>query len=304
MKLGFVSAAFPDMGYEEVMDFAHENSLSCVEIACWPKGLAERKYAGVTHIDVSALDDEKAMHITNYAKEKGVEISALCYYPNPLDPDIKKREFSINHIKEIIKAAKKLNIKNVNTFIGKDKNKTIEENLDLFKKIWPSIIKCAEENDIRIGIENCAMYFTYNEWPGGCNLATSPAIWRKMFNEIPSPNFGLNFDPSHFIWQQMDYIRPIYEFRDKIFHIHIKDAKVLKNKLDDVGTQALPLEYFLPKLPGLGDVSWSRFISALTDINYKGAACIEIEDKAFEDSLTSRKNAVILSENYMKQFII
>jgi len=304
MKLGFVSAILADLGFEEVIDFASENGFSCVEIMCWPVGKAERRYAGVTHIDVSGLDDSKAASINEYAKQKGVEISGLGYYPNPLDPDREKREVYIEHIKRVIKGANKLGLKNVNTFIGRDPSLNVEENLKIFKEVWTPIVKFAEENNVKIGIENCPMLFTYDEWPGGKNLAITPVIWRRMFEMIPSENLGLNYDPSHLLWMQMDYVKPIYEFKDKIFHVHIKDAKVFKDRLDEVGILATPLEFHAPKLPGLGDINWGRFISALTDIRYKGYACIEVEDRAFEDSLESRKKSIILSKKYMNQFVI
>lgn len=303
MKLGFVSAILADESFEEVTDFASENGFSCVEIMCWPLGKAERRYAGVTHIDVSELDDAKIKYIKEYIKQKGIEISGLGYYPNPLDPDKEKREFYIAHIKNIIKAANKLGLGNVNTFIGRDQSLNVEENLKIFKEVWVPIIKYAEEYNVKIGIENCPMYFTKDEWPGGKNLATTPAIWRRMFEEIPSENFGLNYDPSHLLWQQIDYIRPVYEFKDRIFHVHFKDIKLYKDKLNEVGILATPLEYVAPKLPGLGDIDWGKFISALTDIGFRGCACIEVEDRAFEDTLELRKKSILLSKKYLNQFI-
>ena len=303
-KLGFVSAIFADLSFEEVIIFASNNGYTCVEILCWPKGKAERRYAGVTHIDVNELDEMKINSIKKYAAEKNVEISALGYYPNPLDPDLEKREYYIEHLKGVIAAAVKLGLKNVNTFIGKDKNKNLEDNFQIFRKVWPAIIKYAEENSVKIGIENCPMLFTNDEWPGGNNLATTPSIWKRMFEEINSDNFGLNYDPSHLLWQQIDYIKPIYEFKDKIFHVHIKDVKIYRDKLDRVGVLATPLEFHSPKLPGLGEINWGRFISALTDIGYQGCACVEVEDRSFEDSLESRKNSLILSRQYLRQFIV
>ena len=303
-KLGFVSAIFADLSFEEVIIFASNNGYTCVEILCWPKGKAERRYAGVTHIDVNELDEMKINSIKKYAAEKNVEISALGYYPNPLDPDLEKREYYIEHLKGVIAAAVKLGLKNVNTFIGKDKNKNLEDNFQIFRKVWPAIIKYAEENSVKIGIENCPMLFTNDEWPGGNNLATTPSIWKRMFEEIKSDNFGLNYDPSHLLWQQIDYIKPIYEFKDKIFHVHIKDVKIYRDKLDQVGVLATPLEFHSPKLPGLGEINWGKFISALTDIGYQGCACVEVEDRSFEDSLESRKNSLILSRQYLRQFIV
>lgn len=304
MKLGFVSAILADLSFEEVVDFAAGKGFSCVEMLCWPVGKAERRYAGVTHIDVSGLSDEKISYINDYMKQRGVEISGLGYYPNPLDPDKEKSDFYVEHIKKVIAAAQRLGVKTVNTFIGKDKSRTIDENFKTFREIWPPIIKFAEEHDVRIGIENCPMFFTKDEWPGGVNLASTPAIWRRMFEEIPSGSFGLNYDPSHLLWQQMDYIKPIYEFKDKLFHVHIKDAKVFQDKLNEVGLMATPLEFHSPKLPGLGDVNWGKFVSALTDIRYKGYICIEVEDKAFEDTLEDRKDSVVLSKRYIDQFIL
>ncbi|AGF58500.1 sugar phosphate isomerase/epimerase [Clostridium saccharoperbutylacetonicum] len=304
MKLGFVSAILDTYTFEEMIDFASENDFECVEVACWPKGKAERRYAGVTHINVDELDDNKITYIKDYCSKKNVNLSSLAYYPNTLDPDLEKRETHVNHIKKLIVASNKLNIGVVTTFIGRDQNKTVEENLEIFKEVWTPIIKLAEENKVKVAIENCPMLFTNDQWPGGQNLATTPAIWRQMFSAIQSDYFGLNYDPSHFVWQQIDYIKPLYEFKDKIFHVHYKDIKVYKDKLDDVGIMATPLQYISPKLPGLGDVNWGKYVSALTDIGYKGNTCIEIEDKAFEGSDEEIQNSLLLSQKYLKQFVI
>jgi len=231
-----------------------------------------------------------------------LSISSLGYYPNPLDPDISKRTVYIEHLMKLIQASAKLKVNLITTFIGRDPSKTVDENFALFIDIWTPIIQYAEECGVRIGIENCPMYFTLDEWPGGLNLATTPSIWKRMFEAIPSPNFGLNYDPSHMVFQHMDYIKPIYTFSERIFHIHFKDLKINQEKLDQVGVYAPILDFSLPKLPGFGDVQWGRFISALTDINYRGPACIEVEDKSFEDSLASREKAILISRNYLKQY--
>ena len=304
MKLGFVSAILADLSFEEMIDFASENGYECVEVACWPKGKAERRYAGVTHINVDEVDEAKAAYINDYCAKKGVEISALAYYPNTMDPDLEKRAVYIAHLKKLIKAAKLLGVGTVNTFIGRDPKKNVDENIEIFKEVWPDIIACAEENGIRIGIENCPMLFTNDEWPGGQNLMTTPAIWRKLFEIIPSKNFGLNYDPSHFVWQQIDYIRPIYEFKDRIFHVHYKDIKLYPDRLQQVGIMAYPLDFMSPKLPGLGDVDWGRYVSALTDIGYTGCTCIEVEDQAFEGSVEDVKKSILLSARYLRNFVI
>ncbi|MEP6846534.1 MAG: sugar phosphate isomerase/epimerase family protein [Panacibacter sp.] len=303
LDLGFVSAILADNSFEEVVDFAAANNFKCVEMMCWPKGKAERRYAGVTHVDVNAVSKNDVARIKDYLQQKNIYISGLGYYPNPLVADATQAKVFLDHIKKIIQAAVLLDIPVVNTFIGRDHTKSIDDNFKVFLKRWPTVIKFAEDSGINIGIENCPMYFTNDEWPGGKNLATTPAMWTRMFEAIPCKNFGLNYDPSHMIWQQMDAIQPIYDFKDRIHHVHLKDAKLYKNKLDKVGIMAHPLEYHSPKLPGLGDVNWNHFFAALTDIRYKGPVCIEVEDKAFEGSAENIKSAILTARNYLTQFI-
>ena len=304
MKLGFVSAILADFTFEEMIDCASEMGYQCVEVACWPQGKAERRYAGVSHINVDELSDEKAAYLQAYCREKNVEISSLAYYPNTLDPDLDKRAAAAEHLKKLIAASKKLGVNMVTTFIGRDQTKTVEENLELFEQVWKPLIALAEENQVKIGIENCPMLFDAGQWPGGQNLATTPKIWREMFSRSPSEYFGLNYDPSHFVWQMMDYIQPIYEFRERIFHVHYKDIKVYPQKLKDVGIMAYPLEYMEPKLPGLGDVDWGRYVSALTDIGYDGFTCVEVEDRAFEADRERILDSLKLSKRYIEQFVI
>ncbi len=304
MKLGFVSAILDGWTFEETIDTAAQLGFKCVEVACWPRGKAERRYAGVSHIDVDQLDDARVKYILDYCKQKGVQISSLAFYPNPMDGDTQKRQETIEHLKKVITASSKLKVNLVTTFIGRNQSETVEQNLETFKAVWPPIIKFAEEKGVKVAIENCPMLFGRDQWPGGQNLATSPRIWREMFKIIPSSYFGLNFDPSHFVWQMMDYIQPIYEFKEKIFHVHFKDIKMYPDKLNQVGIMAYPLDYMSPKLPGLGDVNWSRFVSALTDIGYDGFACIEVEDRAFEGSRDKILDSLRISHKYMSQFVI
>jgi sugar phosphate isomerase/epimerase len=303
MKLGFVSAIVPELTFEELIDLAVENGYKCVEVCCWPLGKAERRYAGVTHIDVETLDGKRAIAINKYLENKGIEISALGYYPNPLDPDQEKSRFYISHIKKVIDASALLGVNRINTFIGRDKNKPVEENFETFKTVWKPLIQYAESKKVKVGIENCPMIFTSDEWPGGNNLATTPVMWRRMFSEIPGDYFGLNYDPSHLLWMQMDYLKPLYEFKDKLFHIHLKDASINHERLNEVGIMAAPLEFHTPKLPGLGDINWWKFISSLNDIRYKGAICVEVEDKAYEGSLEDRKYSLTLCKRYLDQYL-
>lgn len=303
IAIGFVSAILGDKTLEEVIDIAAENRYGCVELACWPVGKADRRYAGVTHVDVDNLTPAKIDEIKRLTASKGVSISGLGYYPNTLDEDVEKRSFYANHIKKVIDAAAALGVPVVNSFVGRIPSKNLEENFHLFEEVWPPIIRHAESRDVKVAIENCPMYFSGDEWPAGKNLAYSPAVFRRMFAAIPSKHFGLNFDPSHFVWQQMDYLKPLREFKDRLFHVHLKDVKMDKDRLDDVGILATPLEYHSPRLPGMGDVDWARFMSTLYEVGYRGPACVEVEDRNYEAGPDDVVKALVQSRAYMSQFI-
>lgn len=304
MKLGVVSAIYDQSDFKEMIDLAAREGLECVEVACWPRGKAERRYAGVSHIDTAGMTEDTAREITSYCASKGVGISALAYYPNPLDENLEKRQACIDHLYTVIDAAAMLDVNLVTTFIGRMQHATVSENIAEAGRVWKPILAYAEQRGVRIAIENCPMLFTETEWPGGQNIMTTPAIWRRVFEEIDSDNLGINYDPSHFVWQQIDYLAPIREFKEKIFHVHCKDIKLYRDRLAEVGTMALPLEYMSPKLPGLGDVDWGAYISALTDIGYDGPVCIEVEDKAFEGTYDDVKKSVSLSARYLRNFVI
>lgn len=306
MKLGFVSAILGEYDYEQLVDTVSVMGFQCVEVACWPSSKTERRYAGVSHINVDRLleDDAYAQHLLDYSKAKNIEISSLAFYPNIMDCNLEKRAANIEHLEKLICASSKLDVCMVTTFLGRVQDKNVEENLEYVKDIWPPIIRLAEEKNVKVAIENCPMLFNADQWPGGQNLMTTPKIWQQVFDMIPSDNFGINYDPSHFVWQMIDYIKPVYQFKDKIFHIHCKDIKVYHDKLDQVGIMAYPLDFMSPKLPGLGDVDWGKYISALTDIGYDGPICIEVEDKSFEGSEKKILDSLRLSKRYIEQFVI
>jgi sugar phosphate isomerase/epimerase len=302
MQLGFVSAILPELSLDEVLTFAAETGFRCVEVMCWPRGKAERRYAGVTHIDVAGFDARAADAVRGLTAKAGVAISGLGYYPNPLAPDGAERQVYVEHLRRVIDAAALLGLPVVNTFIGRDPARSVDDNWPRFLEVWPPLVRYAGERGINIGIENCPMLFSGDEWPGGKNLATSPAIWRRMFEAIPDANFGLNYDPSHMIWQQMDEVAPIADFASRLHHAHAKDVWLDRRRLNEVGILAVPLAYHRPKLPGLGDVRWGALFAALTEAGYRGAVCVEVEDRAYEGSLEDRKQALRQSAAYLRQF--
>jgi len=303
MKLGFVSAILADQSLDEVLDFAANEGFSCVELMCWPVGKAERRYAGVTHMDVTDITQDQADEIKGKVSDRGLSISGLGYYPNPLVADHEEAQVYIDHLGKVFEAAPKLGVKVVNTFIGRNPAQSVDDQWHRFLDVWKPLIQQAEDNDVKVAIENCPMYFSSDEWPSGKNLAISPAIWRRMFSDIESDHFGLNYDPSHLLWQLMDYLKPIKEFSSKFFHVHAKDAIVDKAALDDVGILATPLEYHTPKLPGLGDIDWGKFFSVLGQEGYTGSVCIEVEDRPYEKNLTGRQGALRQSARFLRNFM-
>lgn len=301
MQIGFVSAILHDLPLEEVLAFAADEGFPCVEVMCWPPGKADRRYAGVTHLDVSAFTPAAADAVRGLVGIHGVSISGLGYYPNPLDPDPAHRAVVHDHLKKVIRAAPMIGVNVVNTFIGRDHCKGVTENLAQVREVWPGIVAEAKAAGVRIGIEHCPMLFSDDEWPGGKNVATSPAVWRQLFDLFPGGTLGLNFDPSHLVWQFIDAARALREFGPHLVHVHAKDERIDRDRLHEVGV--LGLGWHQPKLPGLGDVRWGEFFAALTDAGYDGPVCIEVEDRAYEGSLDARKRALRQSRKFLEQFL-
>ncbi len=303
MKLGFVSAILPELTLDQVLGFAAAEGFGCVEAMCWPVGKAERKFAGVTHIDVATLTPARVDDVLESCARHGVSLSALGYYPNPLDPDPTSARRCVEHLRKVIVAAPKLGLRNVNTFVGRDWTRSVDENWPRFLRTWKPLLALAEDHGVKIGIENCPMLFTRDEWPGGKNLATSPVIWRRMFSDLPSPSFGLNYDPSHFVLQHMDPASPLKEFQDKLFHFHAKDVKIRRDRMNEVGVFAHPLEWHQPRIPGYGEMDWGRFLSALMETTYRGPVCIEVEDDTFGRTIEGRQAALRVAGNVLRPYL-
>jgi sugar phosphate isomerase/epimerase len=302
VKLGFLTAAFPTLTLEQVAQWAQESGFEALEIACWPSsGSERRRYAGVSHIDVEDFD---ARRVRDMLRRHELEISSLAYYPNNLDPDKATREAANAHLRRVIEAAEKLEVDVVGTFVGRDQHRSIEESLEDFKEVWPPIVSHAREHNVKVAIENCPMIFSLDEWPGGKNLAYSPAVWRRMFEIIPDQNFGLNLDPSHLVWQFIDYTRVVRDFASRIFHVHAKDLEIDREGLYQNGVMSLGMGWQVPRLPGLGEVRWDRFISALYAIGYDWVVSVEHEDRQFEGDLDLVKRGFLLARNTLRPLVV
>jgi sugar phosphate isomerase/epimerase len=303
MKLGLMSAALPDLSLSELIEWSADNDFDMLELACWPVGKSDRRYSGVTHIDVAALTEAKALEVQKRVEDAGLAISSLAYYPNPLHPDRDHRTAVHDHLRKVILAAEMLNVPIVGTFVGRDKDKGLEANFEMFAEVWTPLVKFAKEHDVKIAIENCPMIFSNDEWPGGNNLAVSPAIWRRMFEIVPDRNFGLNLDPSHLLWQFIDAERVIHDFKDRIFHVHAKDLRVDKEGLYQNGILSAGMGWQIPRLPGLGQVNWPAFISALYEVGYDYVLSIEHEDRAFEGTEELVKRGFLIARDVLKPYL-
>jgi sugar phosphate isomerase/epimerase len=301
VKLGLLTAAFPDLSLEQVAAWAAAEGFEALEVACWPAAAGEgRRYAGVSHVDVTALDPDE---VNGILERHGLAISALAYYPNNLHPDDAHREEVNDHLRRVIDAAERLGVPTVGTFVGNDKDRPLPENLERFRRIWPALVGYAGERGVRIAIENCPMIFSADEWPGGNNLAWAPAIWDELFSAIPDENFGLNLDPSHLVWLMIDYERAVYDYADRLFHTHAKDMEIRREGLYRHGTLSGGIGWQVPRLPGLGEVDWSRFVAALYGAGYDGVISVEHEDRRFEGDVELVKRGFLIARDALRPYV-
>ena len=301
MRLGLLTAAFPRLDLEQTAAWAAANGFETLEVACWPAVRGERRrYAGVSHIDVARLDEARVRDVFDRHR---LEISALAYYPNNLHPDPTERRAANDHLKKVIDAAAALGVPTVGTFAGRDQTKNMPDAFREFRKVWPRLIAYAESKGVNIAIENCPMIFSWDEWPGGTNLASTPAAWDEMFSIVPSARFGLNLDPSHLVWLQIDYLRVVRDYAGRILHVHAKDMEIDREGLYRHGTASQGIGWQVPRLPGLGEVRWDRFLATLYRVGYDGAISVEHEDRAFEGTDERVQRGFLIARDALRPYL-
>lgn len=304
MHLGLFTAAFPDLALEEIADFASEHGFATLEIAAWPGGEgAARRYAGVSHIPAETLDEEGAAAIRAMLDARGLGISSLGYYPNVFDPDPDAAAAAREHLPRVFRAAALLGVDVVGTFVGRDPSKSVPAAFADVEAVWPALIDEARAHGVRVAFENCPMIFSQDEWPGGKNLAYSPAIWRRLFEILPGDDVGLNLDPSHLVWQMIDLDEVVREFAPKILHVHAKDLEVDRHGLYEEGVMSLGMGWQVPRLPGLGEVRWDRFIAALFRHGYDGVISVEHEDRGFEGSQELVERGFLIARDALRPYL-
>jgi sugar phosphate isomerase/epimerase len=252
LRLGLLTAAFGDRPLEDVAAWASAAGFDALEMYC-PPGREP------------SLPD-------------GIDVSALAYYPNNLDPDTRAREEAHDHLRRLVDAAQRLGVRLVCTFAGADPARPLEENLDEFRRVWPPLLGYAEERGVRIAIENCPMVFDRSRWPGGTNLAYCPAAWDAMFEAVPSPALGLNLDPSHLHWLGVDVERAVRDYGARILHVHAKDTEIRRDELHRRSVLSLGVGWQAGRIPGRGEIDWAGFVGALRDAGYDGVLSVEHED--------------------------
>lgn len=303
MKLGFLTAPFADTSLSDVAEWAGDNGFESLEIACWPRSSGPvRRYAGTSHIDVADLSAARATEIVDEVASHGLSISGLGFYPNPMHPDRETREAAIAHQKLVIEACAKMGVPFFNTFLGGDAALHVDANWERALEIWPPIVKHAEENGVRITIENCPMIFSYDEWPAGNNIAWSPYIWRRIIGEW-GETVGLNYDPSHLVWLMIDQERFIREFGSSIFHVQAKDVEIDRDGLYERGVLSGGIGWQIPRLPGLGEANWARIFAALYRAGYDGDVIIEHEDRDFEKTDELVKRGFLIARDVLRPYI-
>jgi sugar phosphate isomerase/epimerase len=301
MRLGLLTAAFPRLTLEKTAAWASASGFEMLEVACWPAGGGERRrYAGVAHIDVERLDPGK---VRDMLDRQGLAISSLAYYPNNLHPDPGERRAANTHLRKVIDAASALGVPTVGTFVGRDPTKNVPDNVREFRKVWPRLVGYAERRGVNVAIENCPMLFSWDEWPGGTNLASSPALWDELFTIVPSERFGLNLDPSHLVWLQIDHERVVRDYASRILHVHAKDMEIDRDGLYRNGVLSLGMGWQIPRLPGLGEVRWDRFLSQLYRVGYDGVVSVEHEDRAFEGSLELVQRGFLIARDALRPYL-
>jgi sugar phosphate isomerase/epimerase len=301
VKLGLMTAAFGRHTLEQVAAWSAGNGYEMLEVACWPAaGGDRRRYSGVSHIDVDRLD---AGRVRDLLDRHGLQISSLAYYPNNLHPDPAQRREANTHLKKVVDAAAKLGVETIGTFAGRDKTKNVPDNFREFRRVWPRLVAYAESRGVRIAIENCPMIFSWDEWPGGTNLASTPAAWDEMFSIVPSESFGLNLDPSHLVWLMIDYERAARDYASRLFHVHAKDMEIDRDGLYRNGTLSLGMGWQIPRLPGLGQVDWGRFIGTLYRVGYDGVVSVEHEDRSFEQTQELVERGFLIARDVLRAYL-
>ncbi len=293
--LGYFTAALPDKPLEEQIVWAAEHGFEALELAAWPVRGGKNYRGG--HLAVRGLSPGRVEALRGLLEQHRLRISSLGYYDNCLHPNAASRKGVVNHLKRVIEAARSLNVGLVGTFVGRDPNRSEEENLSLIPGVFDALVDFASERGVRLMIENCPMVGWQREGLVG-NLAYRPGVWEVLFERYGQ--LGLNFDPSHLHWQGMDHLELFLKFAERIYQVHAKDTCVDRARLRREGH--LSAGWWEYRLPGLGAIDWPEFFRALVEQGYKGTVSIEHEDPEWSGSEERIMDGLAFSCREMKKW--
>lgn len=305
MKLGFLTACLPDLQLSEIAGWAAENGYEALEVAAWPK-LGDRPFTA-THIDAASLTTDGAAEVTETFEQHGLELSSLAYYDNNLHPDPQERAAINRHVLACIDAAALLGVPSVGTFVGRDPNRTVAENLKDAEGVFAPLVAYANDHGVRIIIENCVMEGWHPDgYPG--NLAYSPELWEWMFGL----GLYLNYDPSHLIWMGIDPIEAVRPYVDRVEHAQAKDIQVFTERRNRYGYPGKAVARGNPwdvgwwryRVPGLGDVDWRRLIDVLYEGGFDGALSVEHEDPVWGGNEARIKTGLQVAHRTLRPLIV
>lgn len=304
MKIGFFTACLPHVPLENLAPWVAEQGFETLELAAWPDD-GRRNYQA-RHVGAEAFTRDDAARVRDLMAEHGLSISALAYYDNNLHPDRRQRAHFHEHLRRVIDAAELLGVELVGTFVG-GRPVLPGTNMREIGEVFREMVRYAEDHGVRLMIENCPM----ENWarfglPG--NYAYSPELWDRLFNEVPSERFGLNFDPSHLYWLGIDHEQAAREYADRIFHAHAKDAEILPEGRyrhgilsEQLGANRWRSGWWRYRMPGKGAIDWGSFIDTLREIGYDGALSIEHEDPEYEGSEEAVRQGLRLGLEHLQQ---
>jgi sugar phosphate isomerase/epimerase len=279
MLLGFLTACLPQVPLADIARWAAENDYGALEVAVWPK-VGGRDFEA-SHIDVAHFDDAQAADVTELFAKHNLTLSSLAYYENNLHPDEERRQEIAAHVLHAIDAAAVLGVETVGTFIGRHPGLSVKENVALAEQVFPRLVDYAGERGVKIIIENCVMEGWHPDgYPG--NLAYSPELWEWMF----SLGLYLNYDPSHLVWMGIDPVAALRPYVDRVYHAQAKDIEIFPERRNHYGypgksvvrEDPWDVGWWRYRVPGLGQVDWTRIVDTLYEGGFTGVLSVEHED--------------------------
>ncbi|HGE70484.1 TPA: sugar phosphate isomerase/epimerase [Candidatus Poribacteria bacterium] len=284
MKLGFLTPFS-----KEIVEFAGKGPFDCLELGGVPK-----EWLGNTDEAIKARESAKKI-----LKDNNIFVASILS-PMPsirtTKEELKGRLEAMGLIMDVCKDLGGAVYTGAGPS-GYDTSKSLQDNVSIYKEVYSHVAELAEQKGIKVAFEN---------WPGGkpfgegANLPITPYAWELMFNALPSDYIGLEFDPSHLMWQWIDPYKAVRDFAKHIFMVHLKDTQIFYDRLAKVGNHGSG--WWTYRLPGFGELNWHKFFTVLYEFGYKGNMVIEHEDPIFSGD--RRNEGFIIGGNYLRKVLL